>query len=198
MMKEEIVEGYLNELINKSLVQVAKMRDDRRVKTHRIYDLWHEIIVSKSKEQNIITIVAEQRKAWPKKSTLSILASSNDGLRLLTVLDLRGALLETFPNEVLKLLQFRYLSLRGTKVKIIPKSIGKLQNLETLDLKQTYVTELPNDILKLQRLRHILLYRYIHYPVPSYRFKDHCGFKAPTEVGSFVILIETLFYKKKP
>ncbi|KAL7217981.1 hypothetical protein ACSBR2_011246 [Camellia fascicularis] len=157
MMKEEIVEGYLNELINKSLVQVEKMRDDRRVKTHCIYDLWHEIIVSKSKEQNIITIAAEQRKAWPKKSTLSILASSNDGLRLLTVLDLRGALLETFPNEVLKLLQFRYLSLRGTKVKIIPKSIGKLQNLETLDLKQTYVTELPNDILKLQRLRHILL-----------------------------------------
>ncbi|XP_028061848.1 disease resistance protein RPM1-like [Camellia sinensis] len=117
-------------------------------------------------------------------SKLSILASSNDGLSLLTVLDLRGALLETFPNEVLKLLQLRYLSLRGTKVKIIPKSIGKLQNLETLDLKNTYVTELPDDILKLQRLRHILLYRYIQYPGPSIHFQHHYGFKAPTEIGS--------------
>ncbi|KAL7218023.1 hypothetical protein ACSBR2_011288 [Camellia fascicularis] len=217
MTKEEVAEGYLNELINRSLVQVAERRRDRRVARYRIHDLWREIIVSKSGEQNIVTIAGEQSRAWPEKvrrlsinndwentqqskrftrlrslvmfnatdslSTLSILASSNDGLWLLTVLDLRGALLETFPNEVLKLLQLRYLSLRGTKVKIIPKSIGKLQNLETLDLKQTYVTELPDDILKLQRLRHILLYHYIIDHVPSYPFGYQCGFKAPTEIG---------------
>ncbi|KAL7249320.1 hypothetical protein ACSBR1_011470 [Camellia fascicularis] len=218
MTIEEVAEGYLNELINRSLVQVAEMRSDGRVETYRVHDLWREIIVSKSGEQNIVTLAGEQSRAWPEKvrrlsinnyweyaqqskrftqlrtllmfnatdslSKLSILASSNDGLWLLTVLDLRGALLETFPNEVLKLLQLRYLSLRGTKVKIIPKSIGKLQNLETLDLKDTYVTELPDDILKLQRLRHILLYRYIQDPVPSIRFRHHCGFKAPTEIGS--------------
>ncbi|KAL7217973.1 hypothetical protein ACSBR2_011238 [Camellia fascicularis] len=219
MTKEEVAEGYLNELINRSLVQVAKMRRDGRVATYRIHDLWREIIiVLKSGEQNIVTLAGEQSTEWPEKvrrlsinnhweytqqskhftrlrsllmfnatdslSTLSIIASSNDGLRLLTVLDLRGALLETFPNEVLKLLQLRYLSLRGTKVKIIPKSIGKLQNLETLDLKQTYVTELPDDILKLQRLRHILLYRCLIDDVPSYPFEYQCGFKAPTEIGS--------------
>ncbi|KAL7249310.1 hypothetical protein ACSBR1_011461 [Camellia fascicularis] len=117
-------------------------------------------------------------------SKLSMLASSNDGLRLLTVLDLRGALLETFPNEVLKLLQLKYLSLRETNVKIIPKSIGKLQNLEILDLKQTYVTKLPDDILKLKRLRHILLYRHIQDHIPPVRFKYQCEFKAPTEIGS--------------
>ncbi|KAL7249324.1 hypothetical protein ACSBR1_011473 [Camellia fascicularis] len=32
MTIEEVAEGYLNELINRSLVQVAEMRDDRRVK----------------------------------------------------------------------------------------------------------------------------------------------------------------------
>ncbi|KAL7218010.1 hypothetical protein ACSBR2_011275 [Camellia fascicularis] len=218
MTIEEVAEGYLNELINRSLVQVAEMRSDGRFETYRIHDLWHEIIVSKSGEQNIVTIAGEQRRVWPEKvrrlsihnhlentqqskcftrlcsllmfnatnslSMLSMLASSNDGLRLLTVLELRGASLETFPNEVLKLFQLRYLSLRGTNVKIIPKSIGKLQNLETLDLKHTYVTELPDDILKLQRLRHILLYHYIQNPVPSICFHDHCGFKAPTEIGS--------------
>ncbi|CAL5392895.1 unnamed protein product [Camellia sinensis] len=217
MTIEEVAEGYLNELINRSLVQVADMRRDGRVATYRIHDLLREIIVSKSGEQNIVTLAGEQSRAWPEKvrrlsinnhweytqqskcftrlrsllmfnatdslSKLSILASSNDGLRLLTVLDLRGALLETFPNEVLKLLQLRYLSLRGTKVKIIPKSIGKLQNLETLDLKQTYVTELPDDILKLQQLRHILLYRYLPNHLPSFPFKNQCGFKAPTEIG---------------
>ncbi|KAL7249303.1 hypothetical protein ACSBR1_011454 [Camellia fascicularis] len=215
MTIEEVAEGYLNELINRSIVQVAQMRPDGRVQTYRIHDLWHEIIVSKSGEQNIVTIAGEQKRVWPEKvrrlsihnhlentqqskcftrlrsllmfnatHSLSMLALSNDGLQLLTVLELRGAFLETFPNEVLKLLQLRYLSLRGTNVKIIPKSIGKLQNLETLDLKDTHVTELPDDILKLQRLRHILLYHCIQDPVPSIRFQHHCGFRAPTEIGS--------------
>ncbi|CAL5392887.1 unnamed protein product [Camellia sinensis] len=217
MTKKEVAEGYLNELINRSLVQVAERRSDGRVATYRIHDLWREIIVSKSGEQNIVTLAGEKSKEWPKKvqrlsihnhlentqqskcftrlrsllmlnatgslSKFSMLASSNDGLRFLTVLDLKGALLETFPNEVLKLVQLRYLSLRGTNVKVIPKSIGKLQNLETLDLKDTYVTELPDDILKLQQLRHILLYRYIQDLVPSICFRHHCGFKAPTEIG---------------
>ncbi|THF96263.1 disease resistance protein RPM1-like [Camellia sinensis] len=176
MMKEEVAEGYLNELINRSLVQVAEMREDRRVRKYRIHDLWREIIVSKLGEQNIVTLANSLSK-------LSVLATSNDGLRLLTVLDLRGALLETFPNEVLKLHQLMYLSLRETNVKIIPKSIGNLRNLETLDLKQTYVTELLDDILKLKRLLHILLYHHIQDYVPPIRFKYQCGFKTPTEIG---------------
>ncbi|XP_028097486.1 disease resistance protein RPM1-like [Camellia sinensis] len=217
MTKEEVAEGYLNELINRSLVQVAERRRDRRVATYRIHDLWREMIVSKSGEQNVVTLAGEKSREWPKKvrrlsihshlentqqskcftrlrsllmfnatgslSKFSMLASSNDGLRLLTVLDLKGASLETFPNEVLKLVQLRYLSLRGTNVKVIPKSIGKLQNLETLDLKDTYVTELPDNILKLQQLRHILLYRYKQDLVPSTCFQHLCGFKAPTEIG---------------
>ncbi|KAI8010350.1 Disease resistance protein RPM1 [Camellia lanceoleosa] len=218
MTIEEVAEGYLNELINRSLVQVAEMRNDGRVQKYRIHDLWREIIVSKSGEQNIVTLAGEQSRVWPEKvrrlsinnhwkytqqtkrftrlrsllmfnatdsmSKFSMLASSNHGLQLLTVLDLKGALLETFPNEVLKLIQLRYLSLRRTNVKVIPKSIGKLQNLETLDLKDTYVTELPDDILKLQQLRHILLYRYKKDFVPGICFQHNYGFKAPTEIGS--------------
>ncbi|GFZ16603.1 hypothetical protein Acr_25g0010120 [Actinidia rufa] len=106
-----------------------------------------------------------------------------DDLRLLTLLDLKGTQLETFPNEIVKLFHLRHLSLRGTNLKTIPKSIGNLQNLETLDLKQTLVTELPDEILKLQRLRHLLLYRY--HPkgdLPS--FHHQTGFKAPVGIGS--------------
>ncbi|KAL7249302.1 hypothetical protein ACSBR1_011453 [Camellia fascicularis] len=67
MTIEEVAKGYLSELINKSLVQVAEMRNDKRVKTYRIHDLWREIIVSKSGEQNIVTLSSEQSRAWPKK-----------------------------------------------------------------------------------------------------------------------------------
>ncbi|KAH0974598.1 hypothetical protein GBA52_016497 [Prunus armeniaca] len=102
------------------------------------------------------------------------------GLPLLTVLDLEGAPLETFPKEVVNLLLLRYLSLRGTRVKQIPSSIKKLRNLETFDLKHSHVVELPAEILNLKRLRHLLVYR---FEVESYaRFNSRYGVKVPAGI----------------
>ncbi|KAI8567322.1 hypothetical protein RHMOL_Rhmol02G0112400 [Rhododendron molle] len=222
MTREEVAESYLNELINKSLVHVTKFRQDQRSKAYQIHDLWREMIITKSREQNIVTIASERGRAWPEKlrrlsvhhnlediqesicftrlrsllvfsaidsvSILSKLASLGEGVRLLTVLDFSGAQLETFPHEVVNLLNLTYLSLRATNVKMTPKSIGKLKKLETLDLKETNVTELPDEILKLKHLRHLLLYRYniddqIYFPF-------HCviGFKAPAGIESLLYL----------
>ncbi|GFZ16604.1 hypothetical protein Acr_25g0010130 [Actinidia rufa] len=119
-------------------------------------------------------------KAYDGRGTVELLA---DDLRLLTLLDLEGTQLETFPNEVVKLYHLRHLSLRRTNLKTIPKSIGNLQNLETLDLKETLVTELPNEILKLHRLRHLLLYHYDPMLLPS-SFHAQTGFKALMGIGS--------------
>ncbi|KAE9459775.1 hypothetical protein C3L33_08320, partial [Rhododendron williamsianum] len=195
MTREEVAEGYLNELMNRSLVQVTEVRGDGRFKAYRIHDLWRELIIAKSREQNIVTIAIERGRAWPEKlRRLSVHHNLEDiqqskGARLLTVLDLTGAQLETFPHEVVSLLNLTYLSLRATNVKMIPKSIGKLKKLETLDLKQTNVTELPDEILKLQHLRHLLLYRYnenqCYFP-----FHGTIGFKAPAGIGN-------LFYLQK-
>ncbi|KAI8567320.1 hypothetical protein RHMOL_Rhmol02G0112200 [Rhododendron molle] len=221
LTREEVAEGYVNELMNRSLVQLTKVGRDRKFKAYQIHDLWREMIIAKSREQNVVTISSERGRAWPEKlrrlsvhhnlediqqcvcftrlrsllvfsatnslSMLSKVASLGKDVRLLTVLDLRGAQLETFPNEVVKFLNLTYLSLRGTNVKMIPKAIGKLKKLETLDLKHTKVTELPDEILKLQHLRHLLLYRYndAHCYFP---FHATIGFKAPGGIGSLLYL----------
>ncbi|XP_062117719.1 disease resistance protein RPM1-like [Humulus lupulus] len=113
------------------------------------------------------------------------------GFRLLKVLDLRGASLEIFPKEIVKLIHLRYLSLRNTKVNHIPSSIKKLQNLETLDLKQTYVTELPVEIASLKQLRHLLAYR---YEIESYaHFDSKYGVKVPLGIGSLQSLQKLCF-----
>ncbi|XP_059656923.1 disease resistance protein RPM1-like [Cornus florida] len=203
---EEVAEGYLKELINRSLVQVAKRDNFGRLKECRIHDLFREVITSKSREQNIAAMVSKESTTWPEKVrrlsiqyTLGNLQQTNrfpqlrsllmfsveepiskslnpilfnGGVRLLRVLDLRGASLKILPNEVGKLFHLRYLSLRGTEVETLPKSIGKLENLETLDLKYTNVTELPVQILKLQRLRHLLVY---NYNLDTYGFKAIVG-----------------------
>ncbi|CAL5359418.1 unnamed protein product [Camellia sinensis] len=186
-------EVALYELLNRSLMQVAEKRHDGSIKRCRIHDLFREIILSKSRDQNFQMVAGERNMRWPEKvrrlsihntlpdipegkcfsqlrsllvfgvheplSESSMPMLFNGDLRLLKVLHLRGASLETFPGEVIKLFHLRYLSLRGTKLKVLPNSIGELENLETLDLKHTYVTELPVEILrkigKLTQLRRL-------------------------------------------
>ncbi|XP_059639126.1 disease resistance protein RPM1-like [Cornus florida] len=195
---EEVAEGYLYELLNRSLIQVAETSVDGRARTCRIHDLLREIATSKSRDQNIVAILASEAGNTPlsdKVRRLSIHNTTNTlvnsmqqieqfsqlrsmvmfglvdplsstptllsgNLKLIKVLDLRDASLETVPDEVLKLFHLKDLSLRGTKVKMLPKSIRNLVNLETLDLKNTFLTVLPIEILKLQRLRHLLVYRH--------------------------------------
>ncbi|KAK2968229.1 hypothetical protein RJ640_027059 [Escallonia rubra] len=165
----DVAENYLNNLVNRSLVQVARRTRDGRLRTCRVHDLLREMILSKSRELSIGTII-----------------SGHDANRLLKVLDLGGAPLEKIPSVVFTLIHLRYLSMRGTNVRLVPKTIRKLRNLETLDLKDTYVKALPTEILRLHKLRHVLLY--------GYEFIDNIGihmargFRAPYTIGDLISL----------
>ena len=212
MTLEEVAEGYLYELLNRSLIQVAGTTSEGRIKTCRVHDLLREIISSKVREQNFVTIARGQNTEWPEKirrlsihktmpdvlqsqsishlrslhifwrvDSLSSLSFPLDHFKLLNVLDLQGAPLEVFPNDIIKLFLLKYLSLRSTMIKIIPPAIGNLRYLETLDLKHTCITALPVEILKLQKLRHLLVYR---YEIQSYaQINSRNGFKAMAQIG---------------
>ncbi|XP_062096800.1 disease resistance protein RPM1-like [Humulus lupulus] len=85
---------------------------------------------------------------------------SDQGSRLVKVVDCTCAPATTFPRSITKLYHLRYLCLRDTDVSSIPPSIANLRHLETLDLKRTLVRELPSEILRLQCLRHLLVSHY--------------------------------------
>lgn len=81
-------------------------------------------------------------------------------LNLIKVLDVQGAPLTEFPEEITRFTLMSYLSFRDTKIKCIPKNIEKLSYLKTLDLKQTDVTKLPEEISNLHNLSHLFAYKY--------------------------------------
>ncbi|XP_058089102.1 disease resistance protein RPM1-like [Magnolia sinica] len=89
-------------------------------------------------------------------SSLNTMASS---FRLLRVLNLRGILIESIPDEVTNMFNLRYLNLSETNVRELPVSLWKLQNLQTLDVRNTKLERLPSGIVKLQKLRHLYIYR---------------------------------------
>ncbi|KAL6323147.1 hypothetical protein AAG906_027422 [Vitis piasezkii] len=51
---EDIAEDYLNELIQRSMIQVADTRDDGRVKSCRIHDLLRDLAISEAKEEKFL------------------------------------------------------------------------------------------------------------------------------------------------
>uniref|UniRef100_A0A2K2A9Y4 Rx N-terminal domain-containing protein n=1 Tax=Populus trichocarpa TaxID=3694 RepID=A0A2K2A9Y4_POPTR len=51
---EEVAEEYLNELVNRILIQVVEMNYFNRVKTCRVHDLMREIIQMKSREESFV------------------------------------------------------------------------------------------------------------------------------------------------
>ncbi|KAK2973041.1 hypothetical protein RJ640_020401, partial [Escallonia rubra] len=55
---EEVAENYLNNLVNRSLVQAADTTGDGRLRTCRVHDILREMILSKSREQSIGTIIS--------------------------------------------------------------------------------------------------------------------------------------------
>ncbi|XP_048141494.1 disease resistance protein RPM1-like [Rhodamnia argentea] len=207
---EEVAADYLDELLNRSLIQVAETTSDGRVKMCRVHGLLLEIIISKARDQNYAIIDQEHSELWPERvrrlsvhkafqvaqqnRSLSHLrsllmfgvdrSSVDDALssefNLLRVLDLCHAPVGRFPVQVLDMNCLRFLSLRSSHIQTIPSSIGNLQNLETLDLKDTHVMALPVEIAKLQRLRHLLVYRYETIAYSHYKY----GFKTPADIGA--------------
>lgn len=210
MSLEDTAGGYLNELVNRSLVEAASLDFEGMLSSCKVHDIIHELISSKCREQNFITLAKEIDQAGMKDHTvrritiydtdggflkntsykdarsLLIFAGSNvpnfARFKMLKVLSLSYIKLGDFPDGVVNLFHLRYLNLRGTGIKDIPNSIGKLKNLQTLDLINTLVSELPIGILKCCHLRAIICF---------FNFSDP-GFCLPARLGGLTSLVKLM------
>ncbi|XP_057502694.1 disease resistance protein RPM1-like [Actinidia eriantha] len=160
---EEVAKGYLSDIVNRNLVQVAGMSDGRLRSCH-IHELMHEIILSRAKEQNIATIVCGGDTRCPEKvrrlsihrDTESVADYSQHFSRLhslivlgtedsVTISSLGG--LCRGGSTLLKLLD-----LRGTPLETLPDEIFTLIHLKYLSLSTT--TEMvPKLIRKLENFK---------------------------------------------
>ncbi|XP_050266508.1 disease resistance protein RPM1-like isoform X2 [Quercus robur] len=163
MTLEEVAEGYLYELLNRSLIQVAGTTSEGRIKTCRVHDLLREIIINKVREQNFVTIARGQNTEWPEKvRRLSIHKTMPDVLQSQSISHLRS--LHMFwrvdsLSESLKSLSFplefkllNVLDLQGAPLEVFPKEIIKLFLLKYLSLRSTMIKIIPPAIGNLRYL----------------------------------------------
>ncbi|PIN17867.1 Apoptotic ATPase [Handroanthus impetiginosus] len=167
---EEIAEGYMNELLNRSLIQVSETFDDGRPRNFRIHDLLREYIIPKAREQNMAAIESQGEIQWPKSIRhLALDGFSNPTKQIYKGKNLRSLLFfgpgdsEWGPilYEVMRgdCRMLKVLELRGAPIDALPGEVFKLYHLKYLGLRDTRVKIIPKSIGNLGKLETLDLKR---------------------------------------
>ncbi|XP_073129353.1 disease resistance protein RPM1-like [Henckelia pumila] len=159
---EEVAEGYLNELINRSLMRPMVTNDDGSVKASCIHDFYRELIVQKSSEQNLMTLSSSENILWTKRvRRLSIHGTFHDngveryGSRLCSLQSF-GAVDSVSVSRILQLIEnckmLKVLDLRGIPLETCPEIIFQLFHLKYLCLRKSRIKKLPRSVENLRKL----------------------------------------------
>ncbi|XP_058112956.1 putative disease resistance protein At1g50180 isoform X2 [Magnolia sinica] len=163
---EDIAEDYLEELISRSLIQLAEWKSNGTTEKCRIHDLLRDLSISKAKEERFLSVYGNIVPSSPNtarrlaitsgqvsksvslnRSTLHIrsllhLSRETEKLEKPQLKFLWGAF------KLLRVMDFRHLSLSS-----LPDEIGCLINLRYLCLMDTHLERLPSTINSLSNLQ---------------------------------------------
>ncbi|XP_031126511.1 disease resistance protein RPM1-like [Ipomoea triloba] len=162
--KEEVAEGYLNELLHRNLIILADKDEVGRIRGFRVHDILREVILSKSVEQNF-TIIATGQNTEPsnKFRRLAIhrfddhilrYTSSKMHLRSLQFFEPLSSSASSLLSKMFtaKYIPLKVLDLRGAKLEEIPEEVFNLFQLKYLSLRRTKLRSVSKSIGRLQNL----------------------------------------------
>lgn len=209
---EEVAEEYLNELLNRSLLQVAETSSDGRVKTCHVHHLFKDIAVRKSSEQNFAAAVVANEQSLPYPEKVRRLSIQNNSqplqqnwslsrLRSLFMSGVEKSSVKATLARDLKLLHI--LDLQGAPLRRFPVQVVDMHYLKYLSLRNSAIKAIPSWIGQLVNLETLdLKHTYVtdlpveitkliklrHLPVYRYETVSYShtkyGFRTPADLGS--------------
>nr|GMC87163.1 disease resistance protein RPM1-like [Ipomoea batatas] len=161
---KEVAEAYMDELLHRNLIILAKKGRDGRMRGFRVHDILREVILSKSVEQNF-TIIATGQNTKPsnKFRRLAIHRFEDHILKCtsskmhLRSLQLFGPLSSLASSSLSKMFTAKYiplkvLDLRDAELEEIPEEVFNLFQLKYLSLRRTKLRSVSKSIGRLQNL----------------------------------------------
>ncbi|XP_044473193.1 disease resistance protein RPM1-like [Mangifera indica] len=155
LQSKHFVEEYLEELIDRNLVQVLERTESGRVRFCRVHDMMYEIIHRK-REECYFCLFSNERdlnhfcKTWRisiQERIDEVLESiKNSKIRSVFLFDV-GKLPKSFMTTLVTTFKLiKVLDFENAPVDSLPNGVGKLFHLHYLSLKNTKVKELPKSI----------------------------------------------------
>ncbi|XP_037434261.1 disease resistance protein RPM1-like [Triticum dicoccoides] len=158
--EEEIAEDYLNELVNRCLLQVTKRNEFGRVRECRMHDVVRVLALSKSKEEmfsavydcsKTTSLLGKARRMSIQSADSTLSSHEMTHVRSLLVFD-KCVPIDALSASLTSLKLLSVLDLHGIPIKSIPVQVFSLFNLRFLGLRGTEIDVLPKEIKKLQNL----------------------------------------------
>ena len=162
---EEVAEIYFNQLIRRKIIRPVDHSSNGNVKSFKVHDMILEYIVSKSSEENFITVVGGHWMMPTSSNKVRRLSMQSSGskdwnstkgmnlsqVRSLTVFGSQNGRLpfHSFNNGIIQVLDLE--GWKGMKDKYL-NDICKMLVLKYLSLRRTDVVKIPSKIEKLQYL----------------------------------------------
>ncbi|KAL0284064.1 UNVERIFIED_CONTAM: putative late blight resistance proteinR1B-17 [Sesamum radiatum] len=182
---EEAAEIYLKALVDRNLIFIHRQEPKGNVRSYSLHDLLRDLCVRKAHEEKFLLVkepdgpprdTLQLRRMSTQDTNISakqmqharsflftgaaspeILSDVVSEFRLLRVLDILGIKSDQFPEEILQLVNLRYLALSSSET--LPSSISRLRILQTLIVQAITSSSWPcavtPEILDMTQLRHI-------------------------------------------
>ncbi|XP_042031906.1 putative late blight resistance protein homolog R1B-16 [Salvia splendens] len=171
---EEEAEDYLKALVERNLLLVRRKKHNGKPMSYSIHDLLRDLCIRKANEEKFLNLKDSMHRvsvhsfseievcASPQLMSLArsfictgkkIASTVFSMLRLVRVLDVMGIEYKEFPEEILQLINLRYLAFSCTSG--LPIGISRLWYLQTLICKQVMMLSLPSEIWEMSELRHL-------------------------------------------
>uniref|UniRef100_A0A0D9Y9U9 Uncharacterized protein n=1 Tax=Oryza glumipatula TaxID=40148 RepID=A0A0D9Y9U9_9ORYZ len=170
---EEVAEGYLQELVNRNMLQLIDRNSFGRIKSFRMHDIMHELAVDLCRRECFGVAYDEDNRRWEHedrderrlvvhKLNKDIDQEISCAHSLRSVITLDNSMISS--SSILRLVvdNCRYMSimeLSGLPISTVPDAIGDLFNLRHLGLRGSNVKFLPKSIEKLTNLLTLDLFR---------------------------------------
>ncbi|XP_072147976.1 disease resistance protein RPM1 [Setaria viridis] len=164
---EDVADGYVDQLVNRSMLQVASRNSFARIKCLRMHDLVRELAIFQSTKESFSTNYDENHGMMVDFDSrrLSVLQCNkgiplniySSRLRAFITFDTSMALSSWYSSILSKSKYLVVLDLSDSPIETVPDSVGELFNLRFLCLNNTNVKELPEFITKLQNLQTLSL-----------------------------------------
>ncbi|KAJ4976870.1 hypothetical protein NE237_001976 [Protea cynaroides] len=161
---EDIAEEYLEELIQRSLIQATSRRSNGGVQTCRIHDLLRDFAISESKKDKLLVIYGDKCSTSLNRFRRLAIHSSHDGKPRISAASLNHlhSLLcfsESLHKKFWKglYLEFNLLRVLDLKdvqnIQSLPKEIGGFLLLKYLNLNGTSIRRIPHSMRNLSNLQ---------------------------------------------
>lgn len=173
---EDTAKDYLDELVQRCMIQVACRRSDGSIKKLRIHDLLRDMCISEAKEDCFLGIQSSSHNANLSTSRrlalhnisvdLQHLKRTSPNLRTLVGFNLRSS--HEINKSIHRIKLLRVLDLEGARnLERLPKEITSMIHLKYLGLRRTKLKELPSTIGDLSNLQTLDTSHTQPIPVPD-------------------------------